>query len=285
MPNETSPSEAKSAPADTGSCIDDPRQPSTARLWNLAGGGKDNFLADRVLYEGLAQATAHFSDLEAANKHFVRGAAAFLTSELGITQYIDLGVGLPTPDGNLHDVVQSLNPHAKVVYVDQVPSVLAHAHGLLAVNERVLVVDGDIFDPAQLLQQPELTTFLDWSAPIAIFCTAVLHYHPGAAPDVATTMQTYVDALATGSCTVITHFLDPEDATSSVVRQIEKTLTTSTIGAGWFRSHEEIEAMFPGQALLPPGVVPCVQWWPKVQTARDNSWIENCIAGGIGQKA
>lgn len=260
-------------------------RPSVARLWDLAGGGKDSFRADRDLFQELAEVTANFSDLATANRRFVRGAANFLATELGITQYIDLGVGLPSDHGNIHDLVQPLNSRSRVVYVDCDPIVLSHANSLLAVNDKVLVVDGDLGDPTHLLQQRELTTFLNWSEPIALFCTAVLHYRPGDALDVAALMQNYVDALPAGSCTVITHFLDPDDAApNGVVRQIEKVLTSSSIGGGWFRTQDEVEAMFPGQTMLPPGVAPCHQWWPKLDPERSVSWIEDCIAGGIGQK-
>ncbi|MGC4942217.1 SAM-dependent methyltransferase [Kribbella sp. DT2] len=259
--------------------------PSMARLWDYAGGGKDNFQADRDLYAEIAEVTALFPDLVVTNSRFVRGAATFLAAELGITQYIDLGVGMPTPR-NLHNIVQPLSSRTKVVYVDQDPIVLAHARGLLGRSDGVLVVAGNVFDPVELLEQPELATFLDWDQPIAVFCTAVLHYHPGSASDVAATMQTYVDALPAGSCTVITHFLEPDKAEErGTVRQIEKVLTASPIAAGWVRTQDDIETMFPGQTLLQAGVHPCHEWWPGLEPKLAHTWIQDCIVGGIGQKS
>ncbi|MFI5736160.1 SAM-dependent methyltransferase [Kribbella sp. NPDC051587] len=267
-------------------------QPATARLWNLAGGGKGHYGGDRGLYDEITKVTAVFPHLVASSRRFVVGAAEHLVAKLGITQYIDLGVGLPldassfySSPGNLHKIVQSLTPSAKVVYVDQDPIVLANARGLLAENDRVLVADGDIFEPAELLPQLKQTAFLDWDKPIALFCTAVLHYHPGTAADVTATMQTYLDALPARSCTVITHFLDQEDPQyDAAVRQVEKVLTSSAIGAGWFRTKTDLEAMFPDQELVGAGVQPCHEWWPELKPAVTDSWIQDYIGGGIGRK-
>ncbi|WP_329484207.1 SAM-dependent methyltransferase [Kribbella sp. NBC_01484] len=117
---------------------------------------------------------------------------------------------------------------------------------------------------------------------MAIIQTATLHHHPGPASDIARIMQTYVDAAAPGSCTVISHFLDPQDVVSGAVRRIEQRLLDSSAGTGWFRTVDEIRSLFPGQCLVGPGVVPCYQW-PDTYAEATN-WTQGCIAGGIGQK-
>jgi hypothetical protein len=85
MPSETSPSETQAVPAAIGWLVGaSVSRPSVARLWDLAGGGADSFRADRDLFQELAEVTANFSDLATANRRFVRGAANFLATELGI---------------------------------------------------------------------------------------------------------------------------------------------------------------------------------------------------------
>jgi hypothetical protein len=48
-----------------------------------------------------------------------------MARDLGVTQFLDLGSGLPTAD-NVHQVAQRGNLTARVVYVDNDPIVLAH---------------------------------------------------------------------------------------------------------------------------------------------------------------
>lgn len=51
-----------------------------------------------------------------ANRRFMSRVAAHLATT-GITQFLDVGTGLPTHP-NLHETVQHLTPEASVVYVD-----------------------------------------------------------------------------------------------------------------------------------------------------------------------
>jgi hypothetical protein len=57
----------------------------------------------------------------------------FLTEEAGISQFIDIGTGLPA-QGNVHEVAQRANPGARVVYVDYDPVVVAHGRAILVDN-------------------------------------------------------------------------------------------------------------------------------------------------------
>ena len=49
----------------------------------------------------------------------------------GITQFLDIGSGLPT-NQNVHQVAQAVNPDARVVYADIDPVVVNHAQALLS---------------------------------------------------------------------------------------------------------------------------------------------------------
>ncbi len=254
---------------------------SDARFWNLAQGGKDHFAVDRTLILSIKEIAPRFRDLAVASQGFLLRACQHLAGTAGITQFVDCGPGLPVGH-RVHEIVQAINPAAKVLYVDNDPEVLAHAHSFVSANEQVRVVDGDIFTPDDMLESKEVNSFIDWSEPVAIIQAATLHHRSGSASDVARIMQTYIDAAAPGSCTVISHFLDPQDVASGALRRIEKHLLNSSFGTGWFRTLDEIRAMFPGQRLLDPGVVPCHQW-PNTEID-PISWVQGCVAGGIGQK-
>ena len=51
----------------------------------------------------------------------------FVARERGIRQFLDIGTGLPTYD-NTHQVAQKVAPESRIVYVDNDPLVLRHAH-------------------------------------------------------------------------------------------------------------------------------------------------------------
>jgi hypothetical protein len=64
----------------------------------------------------------------------------------GITQFIDLGAGLPTAP-NTHVTAQAASPAAAVAYVDNDPVVISHLTALLAHHSaRVAVIAGDLHD-------------------------------------------------------------------------------------------------------------------------------------------
>ena len=64
------------------------------------------------------------------NRAFLGRTVRYLAEEAGITQFLDLGSGLPGV-GNVHEIAQDVNPAARVVYVDNDPIVLAHGRALL----------------------------------------------------------------------------------------------------------------------------------------------------------
>jgi hypothetical protein len=73
-------------------------------------------------------------------------------AEAGIRQFLDLGAGLPA-NGNVHQVAEAATAGARVVYVDNDPSVLAHAQALTA-GDRTAVIQSDLRDPAAILAHP-----------------------------------------------------------------------------------------------------------------------------------
>ena len=56
------------------------------------------------------------------NRALLGWAGRYLAEEAGITQFLDIGSGLPGV-GNVHEVAQQANPAAHVVYVDNDRSV------------------------------------------------------------------------------------------------------------------------------------------------------------------
>jgi hypothetical protein len=273
--------DAKQAPSSIPVGVDTTRA-SIARVYDAALNGKDNFEIDRDVLRQVATVAPQVNDLAWSNRNFLIRACRFLAGQAGITQYLDCGSGLPTAE-NTHQVVQRLQPEAKVLYVDNDPVVLAHGRALLEENENTLFVSADIFDPDEVLGKAEVREFLDFTQPIAVIQNGTLHHYIG--DEGAAIMQRYVDAVVPGSYTVIAHFFDPETPEhSAVARKMEEKFVHSPMGSGKFRTRKELMEFFPNQQLVSPGLVLCDDWWPDGPRIKPLNQVEECIVGGVGHK-
>src|SRR6266568_9227879 len=119
-------------PADAG----EPRidlqldRPHPARVYDYLLGGKDNFAADRAAAEAGLKANPNSRIPPRENRAFLRRVVRYLARDAGISQFLDIGTGIPTSP-NVHEIAQDADPQARVVYVDNDPIVLAHARALL----------------------------------------------------------------------------------------------------------------------------------------------------------
>lgn len=273
--------DAVKAPSSVPVGVDTTRA-SIARVYDAALGGKDNYAVDREVLAQVAAVAPEVSDLAWSNRNFLIRACRFLAGQAGVTQYLDCGSGLPTAE-NTHQVVQRLQPTARVLYIDNDPVVLAHGRALLEENDQTRFIAADIFQPEQILSHPDVRSFLDWSRPIALIHNGTLHHYLG--DDTAELMQQYINALPSESYTVLAHFLDPQTAEhSEIARKMEEKFTHSPMGSGVFRTWDQIKAMFPGLEMVPPGVVLCDDWWPDGPRVKPLNLVQECIAGGVGRK-
>src|SRR5207302_6716285 len=154
----------------------DPTRASIARVYDAALNGKDNYEIDRQVLAQVRTVAPAVNDLAWANRDFLIRSARFLVMQAGIDQFLDLGSGLPTAE-NTHQVVQRINPEAKVLYVDNDPVVLAHGRALIEENANTHFVAGDIFHPEEIMTHPEIRDFLDFSRPIALFQVRTIHHY------------------------------------------------------------------------------------------------------------
>src|SRR5579859_4287004 len=102
----------------------------SARMYDYLLGGKDNFGPDRELAERYLSLFPHARTAALENRAFMRRVVTWLTGDLGVHQYLDVGTGIPTSP-NLHEIAQDIVPSARIVYVDSDPLVLVHARALL----------------------------------------------------------------------------------------------------------------------------------------------------------
>lgn len=113
---------------------DGPDRANVARMYDYLLGGKDNVAADRLLAARVAEVQPLVVAGVRSNRAFVRRAVAYLAGQ-GISQFVDLGSGLPTGQ-SVHDVAGRIDPDARTVYVDHDPSNSGCVHARIARQPR-----------------------------------------------------------------------------------------------------------------------------------------------------
>ncbi len=225
-----------------------------ARRYDYWLGGKNNFEADRKSGDAIAAGFPTVRMAARENRAFLRRAVTCLAQDAGISQFLDIGAGLPTAD-NTHEVVQRLVPEPRVVYVDNDPLVGAHARALLASGSGAGVTDyveADARNPDTILEAAART--LDFGQPIALMLVAILQFIPDS-DDPHGIVARLVGALAPGSYLVIT------TATNEYVNERHiAEMASRRHGALCPRSREQIARFFDGLELLPPGIVSLAHW-------------------------
>jgi S-adenosyl methyltransferase len=105
--------------------------PNVARIYDALLSGKDNYATDREAALALAAAIPGAAKAARDNRAFLARAVRYLAGQASISQFLDIGTGLPTR-GHVHEIARAANPAARVAYVDNDPVVVAHANALLA---------------------------------------------------------------------------------------------------------------------------------------------------------
>jgi hypothetical protein len=260
----------------------DPTKASIARVYDAFLNGKDNYEIDREVFRRVQQVAPEATQWTWDHRNFLVRVTRFIAGQTGITQFLDCGSGLPTAE-NTHHVAQRIQPDARVVYVDNDPTVITHGRALLVDNEQTFFSAADIFQPREVLNDEVVRKHLDFSEPIALFQLGTLHHYNGER-SLQSIMAEYIDALPSGSYVAISHFLDPENEYTELARRLEQIFLHSPMGSGRFRTRTEIEAMLPGLELVEPGLVRCVDWWPDGPRIKPLEPAQHCIVGAVGRK-
>jgi hypothetical protein len=165
-------------------------------------GGANNFEADRAAAEQVLQLVPAVRVAVVENRKFLGVAVRYLAAQAGITQFLDIGTGLPA-NGAVHEIAHEVNPAVRVAYVDHDPAVVTHAATLLSGTDGAVAVAGDLRQPADLLADPEIHAHLNMGRPVAVILLAVLHFIADEyIPGIIAALR---DGLAAGSYVVITH--------------------------------------------------------------------------------
>jgi SAM-dependent methyltransferase len=252
--------------------------PSVSRIYDYFLGGSHNFEVDREAARVALKALPGIPKISQANRAVMRRAVRYAVDH-GISQFLDIGSGIPT-FGNVHEVAQAASPGARVVYVDNDPVAVAHSRAVLEGNEDAGIVAADLRDPRSILDDPETTRLLDLGEPVALMLVAVVHFlSDGDRP--AEIIATLRDALAPGSLMVVTHGTlgvrpERQQAVQEVYRRTTNPLT--------MRTPEEVERFFDGFELIEPGVVPLTHWRPDTPPDDEDPAVLHGLVG-VGRKA
>jgi hypothetical protein len=252
-------------------------------MYNYYLGGKDHFAADRAAAEQAIKAFPAIRIAARENRAFIRRAIAYLASEAGVGQFLDIGSGLPTA-GAVHEVAQGINPAARVVYVDNDPLVLAHARALLTSTPegRCAYIHADLREPRTILDDPATRATLDFSRPIALVLAAVLHFIPDEG-EPERIVATLLDALPSGSYLVASHGT-PEYLPEETEQALTRAYTTGGMNVTVRDSGQFGRLAFPGLELVPPGLLVISEWRPAPDAGpRPLPW-EVAVNGAVARK-
>jgi SAM-dependent methyltransferase len=238
----------------------DPYKPSPARIYDYWLGGSQNFAVDREAGQRALASLPNLQEAIRANRAFLGRVVHHLAADLGITQFLDLGSGVPTV-GNVHEVARYVNPEAKVVYVDIDPVAVAHARALLDEIDGVEAVLADLRRPETVLSHPIIREVIDPTAPVAILMYAVLHFIPDSEHPEAI-VSAYLEHAAPGSYLALSH------GTPDTSRRREQDTMLSdyrqSTGVPFItRGADQIGAWLTGLEIQPPGLVTIDQWRPE----------------------
>jgi hypothetical protein len=232
--------------------------PNVARMYDYYLGGSENTDADREAARIVLGAAPDLPLAALENREFLRHAVRFLITEAGISQFIDIGPGLPTR-GNIHQVVREHDAEARVAYVDNDPAVLAQGSHHIEGVTGVVLTAGDLRDPDGILGNPELRAIIDFSSPVALCMTLVLHFIPDAEKP-HDSVARLCESLCPGSYLVISH-VTSENRDHDAIGRIAGIYNHATAPLV-MRTKHEISRFFSGFELIEPGIVYLAQWRP-----------------------
>lgn len=256
----------------------DVAKPNAARCYDYYLGGAHNFAVDRQFARRIVSAMPSIRQVAQSNRAFLRRAVLFCL-ERGVRQFLDIGAGIPTV-GNIHDIAAREVSEARVVYVDNEPTAVAHGRTMLGGQDRATIIGGDLLDVDGVLNAPETRRMLDLSQPVGIMMVALLHF----VPDVQApreVLKHYHDAVAPGSFLGLSHFTgdDRPEEVDAVVELYDRSITPVTV-----RTRAEVAELVSSFETVDPGVVYLPEWHPESPEDVAEDPASSCLYGVLGRK-
>ncbi|TVZ04582.1 SAM-dependent methyltransferase [Trebonia kvetii] len=237
----------------------DAASPSVVRAADYLDGGGDNFDADRKAVRAMISVAPVIAMVVPALRAFHRRVVRYLVAEAGITQFLDIGAGLPA-SGLTHKAAQSLDPACRIVYVTGDPMVLAHARALAKSTPGGIVdyVDAHFGDLDAIYAGAGAV--FDLRRPVALmFLSTSVFGRIADTKEATAALSGLLAGLPSGSYVALYHQASDMDPSVRVAnrrwnRQASQKIT--------LRSREEVASLVAGLELVPPGLVHACDWRP-----------------------
>ncbi|MFD6416859.1 SAM-dependent methyltransferase [Streptomyces sp. NPDC060194] len=255
--------------------------PSVSRIYDFYLGGSHNFEVDREAARRAMEFVPGLPKVMQANRAFMHRAVRYALAE-GVTQFLDIGSGIPT-FGNVHEVAHQGDPDSRVVYVDHDAVAVAHSKAVLQGRDDATVLAADLRRPQEILDSPEVGELLDLKQPVALMLVSVLHFVEDS-DDPYGAVAALRDGLAPGSLLILSHAssetvpVPPSevDGAVKVYNDIRNPLV--------MRPASEVERFFTGFELVEPGLVKMPLWRPESPVELEDPFAFSGYAG-VGRKA
>jgi SAM-dependent methyltransferase len=250
----------------------DTSTPNIARVYDYWLGGKDNYAADRAEAERLIAVYPRLAFLARQSRLFLARAVQWLAKQ-GVTQFLDLGCGLPT-GMNTHEIAQAVHPDCRVVYADADPIVVAHARALLQAPG-VTAIRGDMAEPDAILAEVRAQRLVNLTESAAVIFAMVLHFFDAVtASDIVATVAR---ALAPGSYIVFSVGSGDEETGDALTREYQA-------GPLYNHSFKQIVTFAEGLELVLPGVTDAMTWMPGSPSQPPPPQSGGRILAGVARK-
>jgi hypothetical protein len=248
--------------------------PASARIWNYWLGGKDNYPVDEY-----AGAFPGIVTIARSSRAYLRRSIRHLVEVEGVRQFLDVGTGLPTAD-NTHQVAQRSAPEARIVYVDNDPTVLAHARALLysAPEGATAYVDASLYEPERILAAAAAT--LDLSRPTALILSGILG-HVADYEEARDIVRRLLAGLPSGSYLNIN---EGSRGTDPDYERAQDAYNETGAVPYFLRPIDQITGYFDGLDLIEPGVVSVPLWHPDPTAEGEPRPKPIGQHGGVGRK-
>lgn len=228
-----------------------------ARMYDYFLGGKNNFAADRAAADQILDAAPEARLVVQEGRGFLRRAVRF-AAEQGMTQFLDIGTGLPT-EGSVHEVAQAVRPETRVAYVDNDPVVLAHARALMPGDPRgrITYTQADAREPDKVLGAADVREVIDFDQPVAVVLAMLLHFiRDEEEPDgIVARLR---EVMAPGSMLIVSHVTYRSEELKQLAEEVYERTSSPVVP----RTLEEIAGFLEGFDLVDPGLVRIPLWRP-----------------------
>lgn len=254
----------------------DLNRPCAARITDAFLGGSMNFGPEQRFVERaertLPGITANFRE----SRSFLRRAIDYcLTS--GVRQFLDLGSGLPNI-GHIHEIARRRTSDFRVLYVDNEPLTAATGRFMLTEEPRAQLIRTDCRDVGTVLDSAEHHAGIDFTRPVAVVMSQVLHFLPER-DDTAALVRAYQRAITPESPLIVAACTDhfaPERAARL------RGLYADSSDPMTVRRARSIDEFFRDCEPLAQGFGAVSRWYPDPMLAATEP--QSLMYGGVVRK-